>query len=56
MRKMQKIKNQPKEPIKEEPKEEEEKKFVPFGGEGFNIGNVNVEGLYVKKDVKHSLN
>ena len=56
MRKMQKIKNEPKEPIKEEPKEEEEKKFVPFGGEGFNIGNVNVEGLYVKKDVKHSLN
>ena len=57
MRKMQKIKKEPKEPIKEEPKEkEEEKKFVPFIGEGFNVANVNVEGLYVKKDVKHSLN
>ena len=57
MRKMQKIKKEAKEPIKEEPKEkEEEKKFVPFVGEGFNVANVNVEGLYVKKDVKHSLN
>ena len=60
MRKMQKIKKEAKEvkePIKEEPKEkEEEKKFVPFVGEGFNVANVNVEGLYVKRDVKHSLN
>lgn len=57
MRKLQKMKNQPVVPIKEEPKEkEDEKKFVPFGGEGFNIGNVNVEGLFVRKGVTHSFN
>ena len=36
--------------------EKEEKKFVAFGGEGFLVSNVNVDGLYVKKDLKKSIN
>ena len=32
------------------------KNFVPFEGEGFIVTNINVESLYVKKDVKISLN
>ena len=60
MKKMQKFNLIPKEPIKEEPAEKEEgkneKKFVPFGGEGYMIENVNVEGLHVNKDLKHTIN
>ena len=35
-------------------KEKEEKKFKAFGGKGKAIGNVNVEGLNVVKDIKNS--
>ena len=60
MKKMQKFNLVPKEPIKEEPAEKEEgkneKKFVPFGGEGYMIENVNVAGLHVNKDLKHTIN
>ena len=38
------------------PEEKEEKKFVPFGGVGFLIDNVNIEGLHVNKDLKKSIN
>lgn len=60
IQKMQKYNLIPKEPIKEEPAEKEEgkneKKFVPFGGEGYMIENVNVAGLKVNKDLKHTIN
>ena len=38
------------------PEEKEEKKFIPFGGVGFLIDNVNIEGLHVNKDLKKSIN
>ena len=41
---------------KDEKEEKEEKKFVAFGGEGFLVSNVNVDGLYVKKDLKKTIN
>ena len=40
----------------EEEKIEEDKKFTAFTGEGKLIGNVNTEGLQVKKDVKNTVN
>ena len=43
---------------KKEKKEEKEekKKFKPFSGFGQIIGNINMEGLYVNKEVKTSAN
>ena len=38
------------------PEEKDEKKFIPFGGVGFLIDNVNIEGLHVNKDLKKSIN
>ena len=38
------------------PEEKDEKKFVPFGGAGFLIDNVNIEGLHVNKEIKKSIN
>ena len=38
----------------EKEKEKEEKKFTAFGGQGKAIGNVNLEGLNVIKDIKNS--
>ena len=39
-----------------EPENNDEKKFVAFGGKGQTLGNVNVEGLNVHTDLKHSIN
>ena len=49
--------NAGKEVKKEENTEQkkDEKKFVPFEGLGYFLGNVNVEGLKVNKDFKNKI-
>ena len=40
---------------KEKEKEKEEPKFTAFGGEGKHIGNVNIEGLNVNKEITNDI-
>ena len=48
-------KEKEKEKEKKEKEKSEEKKFVAFRGEGKTIGNINVEGLNIHKEVKNKI-
>ena len=45
-----------KEKTEKDSEKKEEKKFKAFEGTGQVIGNVNIEGLNVQTDLKHSIN